>query len=187
MRALQTAVRDLTTRIDEALRLATPLESSARSHLSASTPIAAWPPPSKLKLELPHFSGDILQWKDFWHVFSSIMEKESDAEKICHLTTAMQSPEAKTVVRRAAGETDSYVTVVEALEECYDRCKTVYLHHVKKIETQGPIAYNHASLRESLGFIQDQYQGLVRNKRPSLDQYHAAHLELLMNDTCKSH
>ena len=76
---------------------------------------------------------------------------------------------------------------MEALEERYDRCKTVYLHHVKKIETQGPIAYNHASLRESLGFIQDQYQGLVHNKGPSLDEYLAAHLELLMDDTCKSH
>ena len=82
---------------------------------------------------------------------------------------------------------DSYATVVEALEERYDRCKTMYLHHIKKIKMQGPITYNHASLRESLGFIQDQYQGLVRNKGPSLDQYLAAHLELLMDDTCKSH
>lgn len=65
--------------------------------------------------------------------------------------------------------------MVEALEERYDRCKTVYLHHIKKIESQGPIAYNHASLRESLGFIQDQYQGLARNKGPSLSSSTSPH------------
>ena len=187
---LNPAFRELTTKMDEELRLATTPDISASSHHSSASPVTARPPPSKLKLEIPRFSGDILQWKDFWHVFSSIMEKEttlSDAEKICHLTTAMQSPEAKTVVQRAAGATDSYAKVVEALEERYDRCKTVYLHHVKKIESQGPIAYTHASLRESLGFIQDRYQGLARNKGLSLDQYLAAHVELLMDDTCKSH
>ena len=105
---LNPAFRELTTKMDKELRLATTPDISASSHHSSASPVAARPPPSKLKLELPRFSGDILQWKDFWHVFSSIMEKEttlSDAEKICHLTTAMQSPEAnaKTVVQRAAG------------------------------------------------------------------------------------
>ena len=187
---LTPAFRALTTKVDKELHSASLPKGSASSHHSAASPVTVRPPPSKLKLELPHFSGDILQWKDFWRVFSSVMDKEttlSDAEKICHLTTAMQSPEAKTVVRRAAGATDSYTEVVEALKERYDRCKTVYLHHIKKIESQGPIAYNHASLRESLGFIQDQYQGLARNKGPSLEQYLAAHVELLMDDTCKSH
>lgn len=91
---LNPAFRALTTKIDKELRSASLPKRSASSHHSAALPVAARPPSSKLKLELPHFSGDLLQWKDFWRVFSSIMDKEttlSDAEKICHLTTAMQA------------------------------------------------------------------------------------------------
>ena len=84
---LNPAFRELTTNMDKELRLATTPDISASSHHSSASPVAARPPPSKLKLELPRFSGDILQWKDFWHVFSSIMEKEttlSDADMPPH-------------------------------------------------------------------------------------------------------
>ncbi len=88
---------------------------------------------SSLRLSLPTFSGDILDWKDFWRVFSSIINKESsltDAEKICHLTAAMQSKESKELVQRAAGSTDD---VMQELVKSYDKCKVVYLHHVCSI------------------------------------------------------
>ena len=32
---------------------------------------------SNPRLNLPSFSGDLLDWKDFWRVFSSIIDKET--------------------------------------------------------------------------------------------------------------
>ena len=31
---------------------------------------------SRLKLELPSFSGDLLEWREFWHLFSSHIERD---------------------------------------------------------------------------------------------------------------
>ena len=113
-------------------------------------------PPSSLRLSLPTFSGDILDWKDFWRIFSSIIDKESsltDAEKICHLTAAMQSKESKELVQRAAGSTDVYAEVMQELVKRYDKCKVVYLHHVGHILGKDTMHYTCRSLRESMEFI----------------------------------
>ena len=62
----------------------------------------------------------MLDWKDFWRFFSSIIDKEtslSDAEKICHLTAAMQSKESRELMQRAAGSKDVYMEVVEKLKK----------------------------------------------------------------------
>ena len=82
------------------------------------TALSSPQPRSNLRLSLPSFSGNLLDWKDFWHVFSSIMDKETslfDAEKICHFTAAMQSKESRELVQRAAGSTDVYAEVVDEL------------------------------------------------------------------------
>lgn len=55
------------------------------SHLSCSThsslpslvpaPIVR---PSRLKLELPKFSGDLLEWREIWNIFSAHLSRETD-------------------------------------------------------------------------------------------------------------
>ena len=82
---------------------------------------------SNLRLSLPPSSGDLLDWKDFWNVFSSIIDKEtslSNAEKIGHLTATIQSKESEELMQRTAGSTDVYTKVVEdEMKKRYDKCK----------------------------------------------------------------
>ena len=94
---LNPVVQDLSARIDKELVIAPP-EGSASSHHSDESPTTSQSFHSKLKLQLPHFSGDLLQWKDFWDLFSAVIEK------ICHLQASMKSEDAKTVVRHAAAK-----------------------------------------------------------------------------------
>ena len=89
------------------------VESRTSSGSATSTIPATLSPQSgshsNLHLSLPSFSGDLLDWKDFWCVFSSIIDKEmflSDAEKICQLTAAMQSKESRELMQRAASSTN---------------------------------------------------------------------------------
>ena len=49
----------------------------------------------------------------------------SDAEKICHLTAAMQSKESRELKQRAAGRMDIYAEVVDKLKRRYDKCQVV--------------------------------------------------------------
>ena len=96
---LEAIMADLGQRIDHDVRSTD--DSSVSSHESTD-PVAPAPcvHHSKLKLELPKFSGDLLQWKDFWDLFSAVIETEhlSDREKICHLQTSMRTDEAKSVM-----------------------------------------------------------------------------------------
>ena len=50
------------------------------------------PTPSRLKLGLPKFSGELLDWREFWSIFSARIEREAgltDVEKITCLEEAM--------------------------------------------------------------------------------------------------
>ena len=67
------------------------------------TPINVAPPAttSSLKLEMPKFSGQIVDWHEFWGLFDSRIEREtslSEIEKIGLLETAMTTPKALEIV-----------------------------------------------------------------------------------------
>ena len=72
---------------------------------------------SKLKLNLPTVSGNILQWWDFWRLFTYIIDKEtalSDSEKICHLVSSMKGTEVQELAQWIAARSGSYDDVVKA-------------------------------------------------------------------------
>ena len=195
---LQTLLGSIVPHVRRIIRKHDEEHAEVESHASSGSGTVSIPhataspykPPSSLRLSLPTFSGDILDWKDFWRIFSSIIDKESsltDAEKICHLTAAMQSKESKELVQRAAGSTDVYAEVVQELVKRYDKCKVVYLHHVGRILGKDTVHYTRRSLRESMEFIKRHKQGLERNQGPSLENFLAAFMELRMDDECKSH
>ncbi len=63
---LKPAIRDLSERIDKELNDAASISASSLSpHLDSSVS-ASRPFHLKLRLHLPHFSGDLLKWRDFW-------------------------------------------------------------------------------------------------------------------------
>ncbi len=79
---LDPVIQELSTRMDREL-IATSPEGSVASH-SDPTLERLRPFQSKLKLQLPYFSGELLQWKDFWDLFNGVIEGErlSDRENI---------------------------------------------------------------------------------------------------------
>ena len=100
---------------------------------------------SQLKLELPSFSGDLLEWR---HLFSARIEREtglSECEKIGCLESAMSSAEAKDIVRHAS-ITGKYDDVVAELKGHYDKVKLVNKHHVNQLLSLSPVGDDHESL-----------------------------------------
>ena len=86
------ALEDLRGRIDRELTTATTPDSSVSSKLSEKLADLAVSKRSRLRLELPTFSGNILQWRDFWSPFSPLIEREGlqDREKIAHLIVSLR-------------------------------------------------------------------------------------------------
>ena len=184
---LEPIMADLGERIDNDVRSTD--DTSASSHESTD-PVAPAPRihHSKLKLELPKFSGDLLQWKDFWDLFSAVIETEhlSDREKICHLQTSMRTDEAKSVVRHAASK-GSYDEVVQALKKRYDKHRIVYMHHVAALNARAPVRHSADDLVRCMQEIDLHHSGLSSTGGDTLSQYLAASTVLLMDSTCASH
>ena len=68
---------------------------------STTTP-AIRPHRSILQLDLLKFSGDVLDWREFWSIFSSRLSREtclSEHERISCLENAMLDKEAKSIIR----------------------------------------------------------------------------------------
>ena len=63
---------------------------------------------STLTLQMPTFDGTTIEWKSFWNLFSSKIEREpdlSDADKSCLLLNAFVNPESKSLAQGAIGST----------------------------------------------------------------------------------
>ena len=97
---------------------------------------------NKFKLELPKFSGDPMEWYDYWKMFQTLIESEDlgDVEKIQHLLMSMQSEEAKSIVTYASS--GSYTDVVEALEQRFGRRRAVYLEHARVLNSHNDLHDN---------------------------------------------
>ena len=88
---------------------------------------------STLKVDLPKFDGNPVNWKNFWALFEPRIEREkhlADSEKISALQAAMITDKSKQEVARAAVG-GSYKEVVQELQLLYDRPRLVYEHHIR--------------------------------------------------------
>ena len=105
---------------------------------------------SILKLNLPKFSGDVLDWREFWSIFSARLNREtclSEHERISCLENAMLDKEAKSIIRlHCASGSYTECECVKALHESYDRNKMVYRHHAEKLLQLKPVQDTYESL-----------------------------------------
>ena len=78
---------------------------------------------STLQPDLPTFDGNIMKWRNFWSLFSTVLDKErglKDSERCCHLVNAMSTPEAKEQAKSAVAYTSNYKEATERLRGIYE-------------------------------------------------------------------
>jgi len=155
---------------EKAARDLKPPDSSTPFHSIAIT--SAPPKSSRLKLELPKFSGDMLDWREFWNIFSPRLEREPDLEdyeRINCLEDAMLDDKAKEIVR-THGYSGVYSDVVKALQGAYDRYKLVYKHHVQQVQSLPVISDDHASYTRLRRLTSKHLAGLHACEGDSFEQ-----------------
>ena len=159
----------------------------APSRASSGTTTPPLPPAeptyrSQLKLELPSFSGDLLEWREFWHLFSARIEREtglSECEKIGCLESAMSSAEAKDIVRHAS-ITGKYDDVVAELKGHYDKVKLVNKHHVNQLLSLSPVGDDHESLVLFKRTLNKHIGGIQACRGDSFEQFVTTFAETLL-------
>ncbi len=111
---------------------------------------------TKLKLDLPTFSGHPLDWHHFCELFTAALDRAGDdyseRERACFLLKAMQGSEAEQIVKSHATSEKGYTNALKALRGRYGSAKKVFPHLVGKMMTQ-----------EKIRFSQDGFAKLRRN------------------------
>ena len=85
-----------------------------------------------IKLKLPTFSGDNLEWDRFYTLFESILKDATylnDSQKSAHFIECMSDSKAKHIAQRTA-VTGTYSDTVGALVEMYRQPKVFFSRHI---------------------------------------------------------
>ena len=118
---------------------------------------------SQLKLKLPNFNGDPLEWRTFWNLFDSLISQEkgmTDEQKACHLTDTMADSKAKEIAKIST-RTGCYQQALQDLKELYDQPRVVFpLHLKKKLCYSKTITYDREDFRQLKQTMQQHYTGM---------------------------
>ena len=88
------------------------------------------------KLDVPTFSGDILNWKSFWEQFCvSVHDRStlSNSEKLVYLQNALKDGTAKHVIEGLSRSGEYYAEAIDCLKSRYDRPRLIHQTHVRMI------------------------------------------------------
>ncbi len=119
---------------------------------SASVCSASHDRSSRLKMpsiEMPQFSGEMLDWERFWQDFSAALSHDTkliDSEKAIYLPSAVKSKEAKAIIATPFERRD-YKEMVKALKDEYDQPRAIYRTRVKKYFNRTSIGRTQKSLK----------------------------------------
>ena len=80
-------------------------------------------------IDVPKFTGDILDWSSFWSAFKSTIEdrKElSDTQRLHYLRQAINDPELQLLLHSPAESPDFYAEVVSELKERFAKTREIH-------------------------------------------------------------
>ena len=137
---------------------------------------------SRIKRDLPTFSGDLLDWREFWSIFSARLSRESglsEHKRISCLENAMSHKGAKAIIQ-VHSVSGSYSECVKALQERYDRNKIVYRHHVQKLSQLKPVQDTYESLCQTVQDLTRHSYGMKLCDGVAFEQLIVAMVEPLL-------
>jgi len=109
---------------------------STAEHRTPVTPTAEGKGMKLPKLDVPTFSGDLLNWRTFWEQFCVSIHNRtglSDSEKLVYLQNALKNGSAKHTIEGLSRTGEHYAEAVECLCSRYDRPRLIHQTHVRMI------------------------------------------------------
>ncbi|XP_060855180.1 uncharacterized protein LOC132932844 [Metopolophium dirhodum] len=93
------------------------------------------------KIELPHFNGDIINWRSYRDTFTSLVHENSDLNSVerFHYLISSVSGAASTVVRSVPLTGPNYVVAWNALHDRFDSTRLILHAHLDKLFGFSPI------------------------------------------------
>lgn len=118
-------------------------------------------------IELPKFSGQVLEWLPFYDLFMSLVDKRdiSDAEKHYYLRSSLVG-EPLTMVRQLPVDDSNYSVALKLLQDRYHNSRCLLDTYISSI-VKLPVVSNQSSLRSVLyDPLSEAVQALEKLKQP---------------------
>ena len=86
------------------------------------------------KLELPKFSGDIIEWQSFWDRFVALVDENDmpNISKFCYLQSLLEG-EAKSVIQGLSQTSDNYPVACKMLKARFGRSERIIFAHIQAL------------------------------------------------------
>lgn len=133
----------------------------------------AGPVSQGLKVELPTFDGAMINWRDFWGLFSAVMNKNTqleDHERRVLLVKSMGTPEAVAQAKAAVAYTSSYKDATKRLRQHYERNRTLHRYHLKEVSQTDLIRNERPDLERLLDRLEKHSRGIKQACAYTADQ-----------------
>ena len=98
-------------------------------------------------IDLPTFTGDILQWPTFWQQFSASVDNRKDlpeSTKLAYLRTAIKDPNSQLILNPSMDNPNTYKRLVKELHQRYRRIKKIHRELVAQL-INIPVAKNNST------------------------------------------
>ena len=140
------------------------------------------------KLDIPTFSGNILQWLTFWEQFSVAIHDRVDItkpQKMAYLRQALKHGSARNMVEGLSRTGEQYDEAIECLENRYNKPRLIHQAHVKEIIEVPSLRDNSAKeIRRLHDVLQQHLRALKAMKKEPSSPFITSLIEMkLDNDT----
>ena len=91
---------------------------------TTTTPAVSAPGVKLPKIDVPHFNGNILNWRSFWEQFDVAIHSRTtllNTGKMTYLQSSIKDSTAKSTIDGLSQSGDNYQEAIDSLKAHYDR------------------------------------------------------------------
>ena len=161
--------------------VATAKDKSDSHSSSSSTTSSSAPSPCYIMgrndlptIDVPKFTGDILDWSSFWSAFKSTIEdrKElSDTQRLHYLRQAIKDPELQLLLHSPAESPDFYAEVVTELKERFAKTREIHKLLSRTLADLTSPKLTRTDLRKLVDLVKRTISSIKATKQYDMDSF----------------
>ena len=177
---LDSTIRDNHPIHQELIQLQTRIESLSSKDKetvpSSSTSTTSHKPKAvhRHKLDLPTFSGDLMDWAAFWSQFTTAVDSDADLSeeyKLEYLRHAVKDTSLKTLLFSGAERKGLYAEVVALLKQRFDKPRAVHARYCATLTSLSAIKNTEADLLHFIDKATHAMAGLKHSGQDDLPSF----------------
>ena len=125
-------------------------------------------------IEVPKFSGNLLDWSSFWVAFQSTIEDRtelSNTQRLHYLRQAITDPELQMLLHSPAETANFYTEVVDELKERFGKTREIHKLLSRTLADLSSPKYTRADLRKLADLVKGNINSMKATKQFDIESF----------------